>query len=198
MKKQPDPTKPLPVQWAAAPVRELPAVICVHLVDLTKEAPHRDAPSDEGGLWPGLSLVIHVESMPDEFASLRFGTYIVEWLNPLVGTIERLEAGFFTGESLSKGEAESIVEYRRVHNLIFMTRRQWLEQVLFKYGYYAYGAVVGFDLPHVLSRLATRVRAIEPPRPQKVRRDGSVFFYCGGCHQRRTKVPTAAGGRWQY
>lgn len=185
MTNQSDPGAPLPVRWAAGLTRELPAVVRAHLVDVARDATRRRASREEGQPWPSMTLVIHTEAMPDEFASLGFGTYIVEWFNPLIGEIERLDAGFFTGESLSKAESEHIANYCQTHHLTCMTRREWLEQVFFTYGYYSFGAIVGFNLPYILSRLATRARAIEPPRPQKVRRDGTVFFYCRACHQQR-------------
>lgn len=198
---------------ASRPARPLPAIVRAHLVESKQESVQaeitpalgagasvrREARPERDQFWPSLILVFDTETTADEFASLRFGTYIVEWRNPIferVGAefglepIERKEAGFFIGESLNESEREFISNYCKAHGLTRMTRREWLENVFFLYGYYAYGAVVGFNLPFDLARIATRATAIGLSHPQKPRRDGAVSFYCRTCHRRRKFQPT--------
>ena len=79
---------------------------------------------------------------------------------PFTNEIERLNAGFFTGESLSEHERGWINRYCEARGLAYLARRQWAEEVLFQYGYYSYGAVVGFNLPFSLSRVAVRASVI--------------------------------------
>ncbi len=145
----------------------------------------REGAPDEESYWPEVVLVLHAEAATVEFASLRFGTYIAEWLHPLTNEIERLQAGFFSGESLNELERGLIERYCKGRELAFLTRREWADQVLFHYGYYLYGAVVGFNLPFHLSRVAARASVIGLSRPQRPRSDGTVLFQCRTCHQRR-------------
>jgi hypothetical protein len=176
--------------WAAGPVRRLPAVVRAHLVEsqqesIQAEVMRREGQGEKVDIWPSLCLVFDTETGTDEFGNLRFGTYIVEFFHPLIREVVRLDAGFFTGESLNESERELIESYCKSHNLTYMTRREWLNKIFFVYGYKACGAVIGFNLPFDLARIATRSSVITSPRPQKPRKDGSVFFRCRTCHQRR-------------
>lgn len=165
-------TWPLPSTWAAGSARPLPAIVRAHLVEARQEQEsvqaavmRREGRPQQDQNWPDLVLAFDTETTTDEFASLRFGTYIVEWFNPLLREIERFDAGFFAGESLSKAERQFMEAYCKAHGLTCMTRREWLDKVFFVYGYYAYGAVVGFNLPFDLSRIATRAGIIRLPEP---------------------------------
>ncbi len=172
--------------------RPLQAIVRAHLVEAKEEQTspqsemmRRYGATDKEPYWPDVVLVFSTEAATDEFASLRFGTYMVEWLHPLTNEIERLNAGFFTGKSLSEHERGSINRYCEARGLACLTRRQWAEEVLFQYGYYSYGAVVGFNLPFSLSRVAVRASVIGLSRPQRPAKDGSVVFRCRTCHRRR-------------
>lgn len=172
--------------------RPLPAIVRAHLVETKEEQTspqsemmRRYGATDKEPYWPEVVLVFSTEAATDEFASLRFGTYIVEWLHPLTNEIERLDAGFFTGESLSEHERSLINRYCEERGLACLTRREWANEVLFHYGYYLYGAVVGFNLPFDLSRVAVRASVIGLARPQRPAKDGSVVFHCRMCHRRR-------------
>ncbi len=192
-------TKPQPITLATGPARALPAIVRAHLVEPGLESLqvlHEGAPAAAGQdqYWPDLVLVFDTETATDEFASLRFGTYIVEWLDPLPlkvtgspeESIERWDAGFFTGESLNDAERAQIEAYCAAHGLTCLTRREWLEKVFFTIGYRGRGAIVGFNLPFDLSRVATRASVIRLKKEGKLAGDGSTKsnwinrFYAGG------------------
>jgi hypothetical protein len=183
---------PRSVSNATDTARPLPAIVRAHLVEAKEEQTspqsemmRRYGATDKEPYWPEVVLVFSTEAATDEFACLHFGTYIVEWLHPLTNEIERLRAGFFTGESLKVRERDLVDRYCKARELACLTRREWAEEVLFQYGYYSYGAVVGFNLPFSLSRVAVRASVIGLSRPQKPGRDGRVIFHCKTCHQRR-------------
>ncbi len=192
-----------PVTWGSSPARALPAVVRAHLVnesDAKNAQPEGEGkkPIEEVSCWPGLVLTFHTETAADEFASLRFGTYIVEWLDPIlqkvgpelgIDPVQRIDAGFFTGESLNDSERELIEDYCKVHKLTCLTRREWLEDIFFNCGYRGRGAIVSFNLPFNLSRIATRASAIHPKKLKKeeqladdtlVKPNWINNFYAGG------------------
>jgi hypothetical protein len=130
---------------------------------------HEGKPQGEQA-WPGLGIVFDAKATADEFGNFLFGPYIVEWTPPpkmgqFLGARVRWGAGFFVGESLGASERDLLEHYCQDRGLTCMTRRQWLDQVFFRYGYYGYGAVVGFNLPVGLARMATRSGVIKVPEP---------------------------------
>jgi hypothetical protein len=187
-------------------IKLLPAIVRAHIVEAKQQqesvqaeitpalgagaSVRHEGKSQQDQNWPPIILIINAETTADEFATLRFGTYIVEWKLPtkfgkILGDDICWDSGFFIGESLSKSEREFMKDYCKKHGITCMTRREWLDKIFFPYGYYGYGAVVGFNLPHVLSSLATRASMIGLSLPQKPDKDGNVVFRCKRCKQRR-------------
>lgn len=165
--------------WIPGSGRPIPAVVRAHLVEPQMQAdvrsevmrqyghPHQDS------FWPSLTLVFDAVTSPDEFGSLLYGVYFVEWIHPLTHQLERLDTGFFLGERLSQTERAFIEGYCEEQGLSCMTRRAWLEDIFFTIGYRGRGVVVGFDLARQLASIATRAAEIRPQKP-KVNKDGKL------------------------
>lgn len=204
--------QPQPVTWATDPEdawtcasnagdRLTEAILRAHLVEAEgRSGDQRQAAPDQVHGW-NVRLVFDTETTTDEFATLRFGTYIVEQDSPLTHEIERLQAGFFTGESLGRDEAQQIEDYCTAHELTCMTRREWLDRVLFRYGYKERGAVVGFNLPFDLSRIATRsgvIRKTQEPAKDPAKKNWINDLFAGGFMFRFNEYEKKAQpGQWR-
>jgi hypothetical protein len=97
------------------------------------------------------TVVFDCETATDPGQGLRFGFYQVREHNRL-----HEEGIFFEPEGVAQEDLTAIRAYASSHELPLRSRRDFVEEVLLKYGYAWGGAIVGFNLPFDLSRLAIR------------------------------------------
>jgi hypothetical protein len=129
-----------------------------HAGRLKKESRKADGPR-EVQPYPRLALVLDCETTTDASQRLRFGFY------RLYDHEELLLEGVFHADDLTQEEVESLRQYCRSHRegdaaggepLQLNTREQFLKDVFMRYAYDGRAAVVGFNLPFDISRLAVR------------------------------------------
>jgi hypothetical protein len=112
------------------------------------------------------TLVFDIETNTDAAQSLRFGVYQLyngEKLN---------EAGiFFDAEILNSADRSLLKVYALAHGLRLMTKAQFIDDVFYGIAYDLRAAIVGFNLPYDLARLAVR----HGPARGKTMRGGFTF-----------------------
>ncbi len=97
------------------------------------------------------TLIFDTETTTDAAQQLRFGCYQLRKGDRLE------EAGiFYDPESLTKAEQALIVRYAAVSGRNVMTAAEFIEDIFYGVAYRLGAAVVGFNLPFDLSRLAIR------------------------------------------
>jgi len=112
-------------------------------------APHRrpQIPST----W---TLVFDTETTVDASQRLRFGTYETRDGASLD------ERGIFYADddpdALTRADVEVIRRYAKRHKLTLRTVSDFIDNVLYEYGFHFRAAIVGFNLPFDISRLAIR------------------------------------------
>jgi hypothetical protein len=120
------------------------------------DAPDSEKPAYSGGLngpsrW---TVVLDTETTVHEVQTLRFGVYHV-----YRGRDLHEEGVFFdpqprSSKILTAAEIVLIEAYAGQGGLIIRTTAEFIDQVLYRYGYHLDGTIVGFNLPFDLSRLA--------------------------------------------
>ncbi len=118
-------------------------------------APRTDWQSDRQ--WTsGIAVVFDTETTTDPSQRLRFGTYQVRDHGQLI------ERGVFYAEDLTTLEIASLREAFLAGGaseagelLCVLSRAEFVDQVLFKWGHETGGLIVGFNLPFDISRIAT-------------------------------------------
>mgnify|MGYP006281429247 CR=1 FL=1 len=118
--------------------------------------------------WPDSVLVFDTETSTDETQRLLFGAYrYLRWDGQ---ELTCASEGLFYGDDLPErdpGAFEALKGYAETHRadvapgkdstLYLMSRREWVEEVLWQASYKARCLVVAFNLPFDLSRLAVSV-----------------------------------------
>lgn len=94
-------------------------------------------------------LVFDTETTIDPAQRLRFGTYQVRWKGVLK------DSGiFYDAEALTDADIEILQAYSSQHRLGCMPVAAFIEDIFFGVGYELNAAIVGFNLPFDISRLA--------------------------------------------
>jgi hypothetical protein len=104
---------------------------------------HRISPSR----W---AVISDTETQTDAAQDLRFGTYQVREGDRLH------EAGIFYGDDLPPTEIALMHSVATTQNIIIRSHSDFVENILFKFGYDMEGIVVGLNLPFDISRIAIR------------------------------------------
>src|SRR5262249_30441673 len=100
---------------------------------------------------PEWTLVFDTETRTDAAQRLRFGTYQVYQHDVL------RECGiFYDPNSLNGRELALLREWANSKQLKFMTMAEFVDNVFYGIGYDLRAAIVGFNLPFDISRLAIR------------------------------------------
>jgi hypothetical protein len=100
------------------------------------------------------TVVFDIETTPDEVLALRFGVYHVYRDGVLY------EKGLFfepqpkSSKILTAADIALIKAYASEKGFTIRTTAEFIDQVLYRYGYHYGGTIVGFNLPFDLSRLA--------------------------------------------
>ncbi|WP_417476656.1 hypothetical protein [Maricaulis sp.] len=97
------------------------------------------------------TLVFDCETDIDAAQSLRVGFYQVRKHKAL-----HAEGAFYDPDGLTPGELVTLQAYCEERGLTCLTVWQFREDVLLEYGYDKGGAIVGFNLPFDISRIAIR------------------------------------------
>jgi hypothetical protein len=97
------------------------------------------------------TLVFDCETDIDAAQSLRVGFYQVRKHQAL-----HAEGAFYDPDELTPGELATLQAYCEDRGLTCLTVWQFREDVLLEYGYDKGGAIVGFNLPFDISRIAIR------------------------------------------
>jgi hypothetical protein len=95
------------------------------------------------------TLVFDCETTIDPGQALRFGFYQVREEIAL-----REEGIFYDPEGVSSADIQTILAFVEHHRLALHSVRDFVDRIFLKYGYSWRGAIVGFNLPFDLSRLA--------------------------------------------
>tara|TARA_R110001599_G_scaffold249559_1_gene449406 strand:- start:4736 stop:7813 length:3078 start_codon:yes stop_codon:yes gene_type:complete len=108
--------------------------------------------SNDGTILQGPSdwtLVFDCETTTDASQKLRFGTYQVHFEGGL------FEAGiFFDADSIAPDEYAVLQEYADRNELKLISRYEFIHEVFYDLGFDLRAAIVGFNLPFDLSRIA--------------------------------------------
>lgn len=99
----------------------------------------------------GLALIFDCETTIDASQKLRFGTYQVREDGQL------REAGiFYDPANVSQCELTLLQQFAECEGLELLTRDEFVDQIFYEIGYANRAAIVGFNLPFDLSRIAIR------------------------------------------
>lgn len=95
------------------------------------------------------TLVFDTETTADHIQKLRIGSYQVR------EGLEVCESGIFC-EPCNLGASDLLLlkSYTAERGLALRTREEFIREVLYRYGYYERGLILGFNLPFDLSRIA--------------------------------------------
>jgi hypothetical protein len=97
------------------------------------------------------TLVFDTETTTDAGQSLRIGTYQVRKTGELFG------AGvFFDPEGVTDAELLTLKNYAAANGLSLLTRDDFADQIFYGIGYQLRAAIIGFNLPFDISRIAIR------------------------------------------
>jgi hypothetical protein len=173
---------------AGAPTRRVRPFLPVAVRAYTGERKGRQP----AGLWPRRVLVIDAETTIDETQRLTFGSY--RYLREgSGGALACVEEGLFYAPDLRAGDLATLRAYAASHladvigsverRLHLWSLREFVERVLWRASYQhptrpehdpelAPAAVVGFNLPFDLSRLASSVSEARGPKRKGQRRIG--------------------------
>jgi hypothetical protein len=111
-----------------------------------KSKPKRKASKVPASPW---AVIFDTETTTDAGQAMRFGTYQVR------KACELHEAGiFFDPEGVTPDELELLRAYVAAHGLELLTRDQFADQVFYRIGYLCRAAIIGFNLPFDISRIA--------------------------------------------
>lgn len=120
------------------------------------DAPERTSPGKRKAklLKPALpasawSIIFDTETTVDAGQSLRFGTFQVRKAGQL-----KHEGIFFDPDGVTEAELALSRSYAARHGLAFMTREQFVDDIIFGIGWKAGAAIIGFNLPFDISRVA--------------------------------------------
>lgn len=95
------------------------------------------------------TLIFDCETFADATQSLRFGTYQIREAGALV------ESGlFYSPEDLSASEQALLRDYAAENALELLTQTEFINDVFFAIGYDRRAAIVGFNLPFDIARIA--------------------------------------------
>jgi hypothetical protein len=97
------------------------------------------------------TLVFDTETTTDAGQALRFGTYQLR-----KGDALEEEGLFYDTEGVTDAERATLRGYADAHGLALLTREQFVDEIFYARGYALRAAIVGFNLPFDLSRLAIR------------------------------------------
>jgi hypothetical protein len=142
---------------AAVPVRALSATYSGPIAVRAHVPPRNDKkgrPRRRSAASNGLAIVLDFETTTDETQRLTFGSFRVYDGRHL------LREGLVHADDLAKPEVALLREYVDKHSddsggrIALMSRSEFVEEVLWRIGYVARAAIVGFNLAFDLSRLA--------------------------------------------
>jgi hypothetical protein len=95
------------------------------------------------------AVLFDTETTTDAGQALRFGTYQVR------KAAELHEAGiFFDPEGVTAEELATLRVYAGEHGLELLSRDQFADQIFYRIGYLFRAAIIGFNLPFDISRIA--------------------------------------------
>lgn len=98
---------------------------------------------------PQWALIFDTETTADPGQALRFGTYQLQHFGVLK------EAGiFYDPEGVTSAELDTLYAYAKRHCLTLRTRDAFVDDVFYRVAYRCYAAIIGFNLPFDISRLA--------------------------------------------
>jgi hypothetical protein len=98
---------------------------------------------------PEYALIFDTETTIDERQALRFGVYQFRKGDQLV------EKGiFYEPEGLTTAETKTVTSYAKRHKLRLMNKAEFVDDVFYGMAYDLRAAIVGFNLPFDISRLA--------------------------------------------
>lgn len=136
-------------------------------VELREPSKRKRKPSRQGASSWG--LIFDTETMTDAGQSLRFGTYQVR------NKCELKEAGiFYDPEGIMADELDTLRSHADANGLRLLSLEQFIDVIFFGIGWRLRAAIVGFNLPFDMSRLAFR------PGSARSREDGSGNDMRGG------------------
>ncbi len=137
---------------AGPDAQRLPIAVRAYAPPVKKPRPRRRRPE------PSLVLVLDTETRTDAAQDLLFASYRVYRRGRLV------QEGLVAGDGLTADERSVLDSYAPGHAadnggvLRLRSRREFLEEVLWRVGYVGQARIVGFNLPFDLSRLAVGAR----------------------------------------
>jgi len=110
-----------------------------------------------GRVWSsGVAVIFDTETRTDPSQRLRFGTYQIREDGELI------ERGLFHADDATGADVAALRAYFQTmpateagETLRLLSRAEFVEEVIFKWGYEVRGLIIGFNLPFDLSRLAT-------------------------------------------
>lgn len=110
-----------------------------------------------GRAWSsGIAVIFDTETSTDAAQRLRFGSYQVREDGELI------ERGLFHADNASNADVVAVQTYFETmrptaagERLRLLSRAEFVEEIIFKWGYELRGLIVGFNLPFDISRLAT-------------------------------------------
>jgi hypothetical protein len=128
------------------PFDHLPAAVRAYVPLAEAEMRKRWRQSPEPSEW---TLVFDTETTTDPSQRLRFGSF--QWRRH--GQLER-SGLFYDPAALTKAEVQTLHRFARMHQLELMIVETFVETVFYRLAYEFRAAIVGFNLPFDLSRLA--------------------------------------------
>jgi hypothetical protein len=99
---------------------------------------------------PAWAICFDTETTIDPSQHFRFGTYQVRWMREL-----RERGIFYDPNALSTEDMDALRAYASKHGLKLLTLSEFVEEIIFGIGYDRRAAIIGFNLPFDISRLAS-------------------------------------------
>lgn len=152
----------------------LPIALRAYAVPRMQELPDPYAQKTKRAVAPASdwTLIIDTETDADAAQSLRFGSY--QFYNG--DTLD--EAGlFYDPEGVTPGELATLRAYTDREDLYLRTRDEFVDEVFYKRAYELRAAIVGFNLPFDISRIAISHGSARTPidADNSGMRDGFTF-----------------------
>lgn len=97
------------------------------------------------------AIIFDTETLTEASQSLRFGSYQVRKNDELI------EVGlFYDSDGISESEYATLAAYAKRHDVQLIRRDQFVDEIFFKIGWQCRAAIIGFNLPFDISRIAIR------------------------------------------
>jgi hypothetical protein len=132
----------------AARTDHLPIAVRAYVPLAKADRPRRSRLSPEPSDWV---LVFDTETTTDPSQHLRFGAFQLRYAGKLVK-----HGLFYDPTALTKTDQRVLARYARANKLELLSAADFVENVVFRFGYELRSTIVGFNLPFDISRLAIR------------------------------------------